>query len=105
MLHIVTGDKTWVQHAISEIKRTTMAWKHSLSPSQNFKTMPSATKGVATVFLDHQYVLLVDLLTRGATVNATSHTLTLDRLRDAIRRKRPGLLAKGVFFSRQRPTA
>ncbi|GBM61171.1 Mariner Mos1 transposase [Araneus ventricosus] len=53
---------------------------------------------MATVFWDHQGLLLVDFHTCGATVNAASYCATLDQLHKAFRRKRPELLLKGVLL-------
>jgi hypothetical protein len=53
---------------------------------------------MATVFWDHKGVLLVDFLTKGDTVNADRYCDTLSRLREAIHRKRPGLLRTGVIL-------
>lgn len=60
--------------------------------------MPSAKKVMTMVFSDHQSVLLVDFLTHGAAVNATSYCATLDRLRKAIIQKRPRLHSKGFLL-------
>lgn len=96
---IVTGDETWVHHVTPTSKQASMSWKHPSSPPRKkFKTTPSAKKVMATVFWDHQGVLLVDFLTHGSTVNAPRYCTTLGRLRDAIRRKRPGLLTTGVLL-------
>ena len=58
----------------------------------------SAGKLMATVFWDHKGVLLVDFMERGTTINAGSYCATLERLRAAIKRKRPGLLTTGVLL-------
>ena len=59
---------------------------------------------MATVFWDAQGVLLVDFLPRGETVNAIRYCQTLDRLREAIRRKRPGRLRQGVLLQHDNAT-
>ena len=53
---------------------------------------------MATIFWDSEGVLLVDFTPRGQTVNAASFCQTLNRLREAIRRKRPGRLREGVVL-------
>ena len=53
---------------------------------------------MATVFWDHKGVLSVDFMERGTTINAGSYCATLERLRAAIKRKRPGLLTTGVLL-------
>jgi hypothetical protein len=68
---IVTGDETLVHHVAPETKQAFITWKHASSPlSKKFKTTQSAKKIMATVFWDHNGVLLVDFLTQGDTVNA-----------------------------------
>jgi histone-lysine N-methyltransferase SETMAR len=96
---LVTGDETWVYHFTPESKRASMTWKHTSSPPpKKFKATLSTNKILATVFWDHDGVLLVDFLSKGETVNATRYCETLVRLRDAIRHKRPGLLRQGVVL-------
>lgn len=96
---IVTGDETWVHHATPESKRDSMTWKHLTSPPvRKFKTTPSARKTMATVFWDCRGVILVDFLPHGTSINAVRYCETLDRLRNAIKRKRPGLLSSGVLL-------
>jgi histone-lysine N-methyltransferase SETMAR len=95
----VTGYETCVHHVTPETKQASMTWKHPSSPpSKKFKTTQSAKKIMATVFWDHKGVRLVDFLTQGDTVNADRYCDTLSRLREAIRRKRPGLLRRGVVL-------
>jgi len=50
------------------------------------------------VFWDCQGVLLTDFQQRGHTVTSASYCTILTKLRAAIRRKRPGLLTKGVLL-------
>jgi hypothetical protein len=78
-----------------------MQWKHPTSPScstKKFKVMPSAGKVTLTVFWDSQGVLLSHFQKRGKYVNSASYCEILLKLRDAIRRKRPGQLARGVLL-------
>jgi hypothetical protein len=94
---IVTGDETWVHHHTPKTNRASMEWKHSGSPrTKKFKMVKSAGKLIATVFWDHKGVLLVEFMEKGTTINAASYCATLERLKTAIKRKRPGLLTKGV---------
>ena len=88
---IVTGDESWVHHYEPETKRASMQWKHPASPAhKKFKVTPSAGKVMLTVFWDRQGVLL--------TVTSASYCTILTKLRAAIRRKRPGLLTKGMLL-------
>jgi hypothetical protein len=96
---IVTGDEKWVHHVTPETKQASMTWKHTSSPpAKKFKTTQSAKKIMATVFWDGKGVLFVHFLTQGDEVNAYSYCGTLSRLREAIHRKRPGLLRRGVVL-------
>ena len=96
----ITCDETWVHHYTPESKRSSMQWKHVSSPSpKKFKMQPSAGKIMACVFWDTQGVVLVDFVPPGHTMNADDYcTLLSDRLRLAVRRKRPGLLKKCVIL-------
>jgi histone-lysine N-methyltransferase SETMAR len=100
MLHrIVTGDESWVHHYQPETKRASMEWKHPSSPAtKKFKVTPSAGKIMLTVFWDSQGVLLAHFQERGENVNAVSYCEVLFMLHAAIRRKRPGLLSRGVLL-------
>ncbi|GFO19102.1 histone-lysine N-methyltransferase SETMAR [Plakobranchus ocellatus] len=53
---------------------------------------------MATVFWDSRGMILLDILPKGESVNADRYCETLDLLRHAFRRKRPGLLRSGVAF-------
>ena len=97
--HLITGDETWVHHYTPESKKDSMIWKRPSSPpAKKFKTQPSAKKLMATVFWDAKGVLLVDFLPPGESINAVRYCETLDKLRAAVRRKRPGRLSSGVVF-------
>ncbi|GFO20038.1 histone-lysine N-methyltransferase SETMAR [Plakobranchus ocellatus] len=82
-----------------------MTWKHPSSPAtKKFKVQQSATKVMATVFLDSRGMILLDILPKGESVNADRYCETLDRLRLAVRRKRPGLLRSGVVLQHDNAT-
>jgi hypothetical protein len=66
--------------------------------SVHFKVTPSAGKVMLTVFRDSRGVLLVHFKKRGENVNSASYCEVLLKIRDAIRRKRPGKLARGVLL-------
>lgn len=96
---IVTGDESWVHHYQPETKRASMQWKHPSSPStKKFKVVPSAGKVMLTVFWDSQGVLLAHFQNKNENVTAESYCRVLLLLRDAIRRKRPGLLTRGILL-------
>ncbi|GFR63236.1 histone-lysine N-methyltransferase SETMAR [Elysia marginata] len=96
--NLIAGDETLVYLNTSETKRDSMTWKHPSSPvTKKFKLQRSTAKVMATVFWDAKGVILFDIFPQGD--NAAQYCSTLDRLRDAFCRKRPGLLRKGVVFS------
>ncbi|GFO48765.1 histone-lysine N-methyltransferase SETMAR [Plakobranchus ocellatus] len=59
---------------------------------------------MATVFWDAKGVILLDILPQGQCINAARYCSTLDRLKEAIRRKRPGLLKRGVVLQHDNAT-
>jgi hypothetical protein len=99
---IATADESWVHHYQTESKRASMQWKHPSSPStEKFKvtSTPSAGKFMLTVFWDSRGVLLAHIQERGENVNSADYCEVLLKLWDAISRKRPGQLAKGVLLN------
>jgi hypothetical protein len=83
-------------------KRSSVQWKHPSSPSAKlFEVMSraSAEKSMLTVFWESQGVLLSHFQKRGENVKSASYCEVLLKFRDAIRRKRPGQLARGVTAS------
>jgi histone-lysine N-methyltransferase SETMAR len=96
---LVTGDESWVHHYQPQSKRASMQWEHPNSPvsSTNFKATPSAEVTLA-VFWDSQGALLAHFQMRDENVNAVPYCEVLLKLRDAIHRKRPGQLARGVLL-------
>ncbi|GFO32096.1 cytosolic Fe-S cluster assembly factor narfl [Plakobranchus ocellatus] len=68
------------------------------------KSSKSATKVMATLFWDSRGMILLDILPKGESVNADRYCETLDRLRHAVRRKRPGLLHSGVVLQHDNAT-
>jgi hypothetical protein len=76
-----------------------MQWKHPSSPStKNFKVTSSAGKVMLTVFWDSDGVLLAQFHKRDENVNSASYGEVLLKIRDAIRRKLPGQLARRVLL-------
>ena len=59
---------------------------------------------MTTVFWDAKGVLLMDFTPRGQTVNAARYCETLDRLREAVHRKRQGCLHEGVTLMHDNAT-
>ncbi|GFO39781.1 histone-lysine N-methyltransferase SETMAR [Plakobranchus ocellatus] len=57
-----------------------------------------------TVFWDAKGVILLDILPQGQCINAARYCSTFDRLKEAIRLKRPGLLRRGVVHQHDNAT-
>jgi histone-lysine N-methyltransferase SETMAR len=88
-----------VHHYQLELKLASTQWKHPSSPStKKFKATPSAGKVTVTVFWDSQGVLLAHFKKCGVNMNSASYCKVLLKLRDEIRRKRPGHLARGALL-------
>jgi hypothetical protein len=76
-----------------------MQCKHPSSLStEKFQVMPSAGRVMFTMFWDSQRVLVAHFQKCGENVSSASYCEVLLKLRDAIRRKRPGQLARGVLL-------
>ncbi|GBM90647.1 Histone-lysine N-methyltransferase SETMAR [Araneus ventricosus] len=97
---IVTDDETWVAHANAETKQQSMAWGHTDSPTRLRKALQtlSARKLMVTVFWDAQGILLIEVMTRGTTINSVVYCRKLKKLKRAIQNKRRGLLSSGVVL-------
>ncbi|GFS10848.1 histone-lysine N-methyltransferase SETMAR [Elysia marginata] len=101
----VTGDETWLHHCTPGTKQDSMTWKHPFSPvTKKFKVMRSAKKIMGTVFWDSRGVLLFETLQREETINAVRYCQTLDKLREAIRRKHPRQLTNRVILQHDNAT-
>lgn len=96
---LVTGDETWVHHYDPESKIQSMEWRATGSSGPvKAKTVKSAGKVFATVFFDHEGVLLCDFLSKGTTMNALRYVEVLEKLRYNIRNRRRGKLSQGLFL-------
>ncbi|GFO05091.1 histone-lysine N-methyltransferase SETMAR [Plakobranchus ocellatus] len=103
--HPITGDETWLHLSTPESKRDSVTWKHPSSPvTKKVQSPASATKVMTTVFWDSRGMIILDILPKGESVNADQYCETLDRLRHAVRRKRPGLLRSGVVLQHDNAT-
>lgn len=96
---IVTGDETMVLYYDPESKRESMEWRFKgEQPPRKAKVQQSTKKLMATVFWDCQGILMVDFKERNTTVNGEYYASLLRQLREAIKEKRRGKLAKGVLL-------
>ena len=86
LLRLVTVDETWVHYYEPENKAQSRQWVGPGSPRpKKFKTQPSASKVMATVFWDAKGVIMLDFLPKRSTINGVYYANLLDQLRTAIR--------------------
>jgi len=71
-------DETCFYHYDPETKQQLMEWRHSSSlRPQKFRVQKSAGKIVASIFGNHDGILLIDYLPRFQTVNAEYYSSLL----------------------------
>ena len=88
--NIITGDETWVFHYEPETKLQLMEYRHLTSLCvQKFKAEKSAQKVMLTIFWDACGVIHKEYMARGTTINSTSYSVTLQKLKNRIQRIRP----------------
>ena len=89
---VITGDETWCFQYDPETKRQSMQWKTQNSPWPNKARMSrSQVKTTLVCFFDHKVTVRYKFIAKGQTVNQQCYLEMLTRLRESIRRKRPGL--------------
>ena len=103
---LVTGDETWFHHWDPDTKKESMQWKCPGSPPpKKFRTQPSASKVMATVFLDSKGIILIDYKSAGTSITGEYYANVIKQLRVAIKgrkkkkkKKRRGKLAADVLL-------
>ena len=76
-----------------------MQWKRPGSPPpKKFRTQPSASKVMATVFWDSKGIILIDYKPAGTSITGEYYANVIKQLRVAIKEKRRGTLAAGVLI-------
>ena len=99
LARFVTMVETWVHYFDPETRQQSMEWKHPGSPTpKKARRSTSAGKVMASVFWDSEGILMIDYLEKGETLTSEYYSSLLVKLREEIRRKRRGKLAKGVLF-------
>jgi hypothetical protein len=84
---IVTGDEIWVHRYEPENKARSMASKRPTSPvAKKFKSQPSASKIMLTLFWDMQGAILVHFTPKGENFNTADFHM-FDLMKEALRRK------------------
>ena len=91
---IVTGDETWVYSWDAELKRQSAEWRDKGTPRpEKARRRQGCLKVMHIVFFDCQGLLLSWAVPVGTKVNADYYKFVLqEKLRPAIRKKRPGLV-------------
>ena len=96
---IITGDESWVYGYDVETKVQSSQWTSKTSPRpKKACQVRSKIKVLLTVFFDARGVVHHKHLPEGSTVNQTYYIEVLQRLRDAIRQKKPELWRNGDWF-------
>ena len=81
---LVTGDETWLHHWDPDSKKESMQWKHpGSSPPKKFRTQPSASKVMATVFWDSKGIILIDYKPAGTSITGEYYASVIKQLRPA----------------------
>ena len=76
-----------------------MEWRHNGSPRpKKFRVQKSAGKVLASIFWDLDGILLIDYLPKGQTMNAEYYSSLLVQMKDVLKEKRRGKIAKEVLF-------
>ena len=66
---------------LTQSKMQSKQWKHpALPPPEQFMSVQSAGKVMASIFLDSQGVIMIDYLEKGRTINSAYYAGELSRL-------------------------
>ncbi|GFR74413.1 mariner Mos1 transposase [Elysia marginata] len=97
---IITDDETWVYSWDPETKRQSAEWRDFDEPCpEKFRRKQGALKVMHMIFFYMNGVILRWPVPIGTTINAQYYKKVLqDKLRTAIRKKRPELLESGILF-------
>jgi hypothetical protein len=88
--NIITGDETWVYGYEVETKVQSSQWVSKTSPRpKKAHQMCSHVKVMLTVFFYSEGVVHYEFLPQGRTVNKEYYLEVMQRLREAVRKKRP----------------
>jgi hypothetical protein len=80
-------------------KQESMEWRYKgEAPVRKTKVSKSTQKIMTTIFWDCENILLIDFKERNTTVNGRYYDSLLHRLRQEIKAKRRGKLARGVLL-------
>lgn len=89
---IITGDETWVYENDTQSRHQASEWRSPGEPRpKKPRRFQSQKKAMLTVFMDYNGVVHHEFLPEGQTVNKDYYLGVMERLREAIRQKRPDL--------------
>ncbi len=96
MEQIVSGDETWLYCFDPETKMRSSQWhpKGSERPVKPLRGRTASKKVMMTLFFDSEGPVLIHFLEPGSTVTSDEYYLVLAKLRENVRRKRPGMWQK-----------
>lgn len=93
------GNEMWVSHITPESKLQSIEWQHTtLSGTVKAKKTTSTRKVMATVFSGRHWVLLVEFMQQGSTINAAAYHTNLNKFWRAIQNKCRSLLTSEVVL-------
>jgi len=88
---VITGDETWCLQCDPKTKRQSMQWKTQNSPRpKKARVFRSQVKTMLVCFFDHKGIIHYELNAQRQKVNQQFYLEVLRRLRESVRRKRPG---------------
>lgn len=95
--HLMTSDEKWISYDNPQRKQT---WARRGDPPQRVaKPGLHPRKVLLSVWWDYQGILYFELLPANQTINSDTYCAQLDKLKEAIRVKRPKLANRSsVFF-------
>ena len=88
-------DETWLYHYDPEAKQHSVGWRHSGSPRPKNSECKNP---LALIFGDQDGILLIDYLPKGQNINAEYYSSLLVQLKDILKGKRHGKVAKWFLF-------
>ncbi|XP_076044837.1 histone-lysine N-methyltransferase SETMAR-like [Oratosquilla oratoria] len=94
---LVTMDESWIYLHDPKTKEMSKERKHTTSPPpKKAKVQKSAGKVMLSVIWNCCGVILTDYLAKSQTITSAYYCTLLNKLRDALKKKRRGMLTKGV---------
>ena len=86
---LVTRDVTWLHHWDPDTKKESKQWKRPGSPPpKKFRTQPSASKVMATVFWDSKGIILIDYKPAGTSTTGEYYANVLKQLSVVIKEQK-----------------